>query len=74
MSQDDYLAKARAKLVAERIDAAEQVFRENMRALLGSPTEQHERLEALIDALDHRPATGIDRTSCPWWKPSEDAR
>jgi hypothetical protein len=51
-----------------RLERAEAAMRDQMRAAMGSPTEQYERLEALIDALFVRNPIGIDRGSCPWWK------
>lgn len=53
-------------------DTASALAEENaMRVALGSPTEQHERLESLIDALDPRHATGIERAASPFWRSSK---
>jgi hypothetical protein len=56
--------------LAANIEKAERAMQDTLRAALGSPTEQHKRLEALIDALDPRHAKGIDRTSAPYWRTS----
>ncbi len=52
----------------DHVQEYEDMLQEQMRHHLGSPTEQYERVEALIDALDTRHATGIDRTAVGWWK------
>ena len=53
----------------KRIEAADEIFRGKMKAALGSPSAQHERLEALIDALDAAQAQRpIDKTSNGYWK------
>lgn len=50
-----------------RIAAAEAAMKEVLRDALGSPTEQMERIEAIIDGFD-RGAVGIDRSAPSWWR------
>lgn len=56
--------------VRAKLEAQEAAMQRQMREALGPPSAQHERLEALIGALDPRHATGIDRTAASWWKTS----
>jgi hypothetical protein len=51
------------------IHRAERAMLELLRQHLGSPSEQYERIEALIDSFDRAP-TGIDRTASPYWRTS----